>query len=90
MLNGVGGVLAKRKKSKIDVLSHFLVPPMKVLSEKEKTSLLKKYNVSENMLPKMKKSDPAAIALNANVGDVVRIERDDGTGKFYSYRVIVE
>jgi DNA-directed RNA polymerase subunit H len=63
---------------------------MKVLAEAEKTKVLKKYGVTEDQLPKIFSTDPAAIALKATVGNVIKIERNDGTGKYPGYRVVVE
>ncbi len=63
---------------------------MKVLGEAEKTKVLKRYGITEDQLPKMFSTDPAAVALKAKAGDVIRIERNDGTVKYSGYRVIVE
>jgi DNA-directed RNA polymerases I, II, and III subunit RPABC1 len=85
--------LKRRKKeepSTIDVLSHDFVPEMKVLGEAEKTKLLHKYGINESQLPKIFSSDPSAVAIKVKVGDVLKIERDDGTGKYFSYRVVIE
>ena len=85
--------MKKKKKdetSTIDVLSHDFVPEMKVLGEAEKTKLLHKYGIDDTQLPKMLLGDSSAVALKAKVGDVIKIERDDGTGKYLSYRIIIE
>jgi len=74
----------------VDVLSHHLVPEMKVLSEAEKAKVLKKYDITEDQLPKIFSKDPAAMALKAKAGDVIHIERNDGTVKHPGYRVVVE
>lgn len=84
--------MKKKKKQDaptIDVLSYFLIPEMKILGEAEKTKLFKKYGVNEKKLPKIVEKDPAIKALNAKAGDVVRIQRDDGTGKYYAFKVVV-
>lgn len=80
----------KEEASIIDVLSHEFVPDMKVLGEAEKTKLLHKYGIDDTQLPKMLSSDPEAVALKAKPGDIVKIERDDGTGKYASYRAVKE
>jgi DNA-directed RNA polymerase I, II, and III subunit RPABC1 len=80
----------KREVPTVDVLSHFLVPEMKILSDSEKTKLLSKFGINENQLPKMPSGDQAAMALKAVPGNVIRIERDDGTGKYTTYRVVIE
>lgn len=80
----------KQIVSTVDVLSHKLVPEIKVLSGAEKTKILSKYGVTEKQLPRMISTDPEAVALKAVPGDVVKIERDDGTGKYTTFRVVVE
>jgi DNA-directed RNA polymerase subunit H len=89
--------LGKTKKKKeegreitIDVLAHKLVPKMRILSEKEKAELLEKYNVDETKLPKMYVTDPAAKQLGAKVGDVIEIKRNDLTGNYNFYRLVIE
>ena len=82
----------KRKKEipTADVLSHFLVSEMKVIGGSEKSKLLSKFSINEDQLPRMRCTDPEAAALKAVVGDIVKIESDDGTGKYTTYRVVVE
>jgi DNA-directed RNA polymerase subunit H (RpoH/RPB5) len=85
--------LKRRKRqepSTIDVLSHDFVPEMKVLGEAEKTKLLHKYGINDSQLPKILSSDPSAAALKAKAGDVLKIERDDGTGKYIVFRAVIE
>ncbi len=74
----------------VDVLSHNLMPQMKVISGSEKTKLLHEFSIRADQLPKMFSTDPAAIALKAEVGDIIKIDRNDGTGKHTGYRVIIE
>ncbi len=86
---------AKKKKSKakdiiINVLAHKLVPKMRILSERERSKLLEKYGIKQFQLPKIYVYDAAAEALNANVGDIIEIERYDLTGKYYFYRLVIE
>jgi len=77
------------KKTTIDVLKHHLVPKMKIMGEKDKEKLLKKYGIVEKDLPLMLADDPASKALGAEVGDVIEIERNDATGPYKHYRLIV-
>lgn len=88
-----GGVVLSKKKQKseveLDIFGHFLVPKMEIMSETEKKNLLKKYNITEINLPKMKSTDPAAKKLGAKPGDVVKIEREDPTAKYNYYRLII-
>jgi DNA-directed RNA polymerase subunit H (RpoH/RPB5) len=80
----------KQNVPTVDVLSHKLVSEMKVLSESEKTKLLAKFDVNGRQLPRMYAKDPEAAALKAGPGDIIRVERNDGTGKYTTYRVVVE
>jgi len=89
----IGGSLVKRKKVKnegIDVLSHVLVPEMKILSTEEKNRVLKKYNVTKWQLPKLLASDSAVVALKASVDDIVEINRNDLTGKSLCYKLVID
>lgn len=81
----------KRKEvPTVDVLSHFLVPEMKVISDSEKAKMLGKYGIDETQLPRMHARDPEAVSLKAVPGNIIKIERNDGTGKYTTYRVVVE
>ncbi len=80
----------KREVPTADVLSHFLVPEMKILSDSEKAKLYAKFGIDEHKLPRITSKDPEVVALKAVLGNVIRIERDDGTGKYTTYRVVVE
>ena len=84
--------MKKKKKQPditLDVLSYFLIPEMKVLSNAEKTKLFEKYGVNETKLPKILSKDPAVRVLGAHPGDIIRIRRDDGTGKYVDYKVVI-
>lgn len=78
-----------KKKKTVDVLSHILVPKMDIISESEKGKLLKKYSISEDQLPVIQLNDPAAVALKAEPGDVIRISRNGETGEYLAFRVVV-
>lgn len=82
-------MLAKRKPVEIDVLSHVLVPEMKILKDSDKEKVLSKYGITDRQLPKMFVDDPAARSLGAKVGDVITIQRKDLTATYSSYRLIV-
>ncbi len=74
----------------VDVLSHKMNPDLKVLSAAEKAKVLKKFGVDDNSVPKILPTDQLVGALKAKPGDLIRIERNDGTGKYLSYRIVVE
>jgi DNA-directed RNA polymerase subunit H len=78
----------KSAKEHIDVLSYHLLPKMVILNEAEKNRILKKFGVGPGQLPLFRKNDPAVVALGAKPGDIIKIERDDGTGKYIAYRAV--
>jgi DNA-directed RNA polymerase I, II, and III subunit RPABC1 len=80
--------LKKKTDKVIDVLSHALVPDMAVLSAEEKAKVLKKFGVSDDQVPSMRATDPVAVALKANPGDLIKIKRKEETGEYLSYRIV--
>jgi|YelNatPaOPRAMG01_1025707.scaffolds.fasta_scaffold06317_4 DNA-directed RNA polymerase subunit H (RpoH/RPB5) len=80
--------LTKKQIIEVDVLKHFLTPKMKIAGEKRKKEILEKYG--EQNLAKILSSDPAVRALNANVGDIIEIEREGPSGPYMYYRIVVE
>lgn len=86
------GKISKKTKDKkaVDVLSYHLVPKMEIVSENEKNRILQKYGITPEQLPKMLTSDPSVIALGAKKGDVIKIYREDRTGKYLAYKLVVE
>jgi DNA-directed RNA polymerase I, II, and III subunit RPABC1 len=74
-----------------NIFEHVLVPKHEILTVEEKEELLTQYRVQPYQLPRLKASDPAAKAIDAKPGDVVKIIRDSHTaGKYTSYRYVVE
>ena len=82
-------MVKKKVASSIDVLSHFLVPKMEIIDGSEKKKVLKKFSIVENQLPKILVTDPSIQALKANAGDIVSINREDLTGKYTVYKLVV-
>lgn len=73
-----------------DVTQHFMVPKHLILSEKEASDLLAKFNVSRDELPKIKISDPAITNLKPKLGDIVKIEKESiFKDPIEYYRVVV-
>jgi len=73
------------------LFDHILVPRHEILKEKDREDLLKKYKIKPYQLPKIKSSDPAARAIGARPGDVIKITRDSPTaGRYVSYRYVIE
>ena len=83
-------MVKKAKKTTVTTIKHILMPEHTKLSEKEKESFLKQYNVSEAQLPRILMSDPAIASLGCQLGDVVKIIRKGNTsGESIFYRVVI-
>ncbi len=81
--------MAKRK-SKLVIKKHILIPTHIKLSAKERDELFKRYNISLKELPKIKKDDSAISSLNVKEGDVIKIMRQSPTaGETEFYRGVV-
>jgi DNA-directed RNA polymerase subunit H len=68
-----------------------MVPKHTVITEEEKKVLFEKFNIAEVQLPKILAADPAIKAIDAKIGDIVKIERDSPTaGTTVYYRFVVK
>ncbi len=77
--------------STINVLDHVMVPEHKIMSEEEVQTLFARYHLTSDQLPKIFHDDPAAKAIKAKLGDVIRIVRYSQTaGIAESYRLVVK
>ncbi len=75
----------------VDVSQHELVPDHTVLDEGALEDVLEEYNITKTDLPKITRTDPALGDVDAEVGDVVRIERNSRTtDTAVVYRLVVE
>ncbi|MEM3507065.1 MAG: DNA-directed RNA polymerase subunit H [Candidatus Bathyarchaeia archaeon] len=83
--------MGKAEKSSFNIFDHVLVPKHIVLSKEEAEAVLKKYHVKPYQLPYIKASDPAAKAIGAKPGDIVKIIRKSSTaGEVVVYRYVVK
>ena len=84
--------MAKKKaKSKFKVDKHALTPKHQKVGDREKKQLLERYRATLKDLPKIYKTDPAIINLDAKPGDVIKITRPSPTaGESIFYRVVVD
>lgn len=74
-----------------NIFEHVLVPKHEIVGQEEREKVLNEYRVQPYQLPRLKASDPAAKAIDAKPGDIVKIMRDSQTaGKYVSYRYVVE
>ncbi|MHA1746344.1 MAG: DNA-directed RNA polymerase subunit H [Promethearchaeota archaeon] len=88
-------MVAKKKKTttktkKVDVLAHVLVPNHTILTKKETGQLLKDYSIRLVNLPRIFEDDPAAQALGAKEGSVIKVTRESDTivDKVETYRFV--
>ena len=76
---------------KIDVTSHKMVPKHSVLTPEEAEEVCKRFGIEPQRLPKIHVKDPAAKAINAEPGDILKIERESETAAVsIAYRLVVE
>ena len=74
-----------------DIFEHKLVPKHEILTPEEREKVLTQYRVKPYQLPQIKASDPAAKAIGAKPGDILRIIRKSPTaGEHIAYRYVVE
>jgi DNA-directed RNA polymerase subunit H len=74
----------------VDVSQHELVPEHSVVDDEDLDGVLEEYDIDRTDLPKIKRADPA-LPDDAEIGDVVKIERDSRTtDRAVTYRLVVE
>ena len=84
-------MVKEKIRIQFNIMSHDLVPLHEIISEKEKTELLKKYNIEPNRLPKILSTDPVSITIGAKPGQIVKIIRNSHTAKeAIAYRFVIE
>ena len=84
-------MVKEKIRIQFNIMSHDLVPLHEIISEKEKTELLKKYNIEPNRLPKILSTDPVSISIGAKPGQIVKIIRNSHTAKeAIAYRFVIE
>ena len=75
-------------KSYLPTTMHTLQPKHTKLNEKETEDVLNKLNISKAQLPKIFVDD-FALPEDCEVGDVIKIERKEGSKINLYYRVVV-
>lgn len=82
--------------AELDIRSHILVPEHILLADDERESVLEKYQISIDNLPKIRIKDPAIRNLGTAEspivpGDIIKIVRRSPTaGTAIAYRVVVQ
>lgn len=83
--------MSKEIKKKDVTFEHELMPRHSIIAKKDLEILLKKYHIQPYQLPSIRVSDPAAQAIEAKPGDVIKIIRKSSTaGEIFVYRHVVE
>lgn len=81
----------KEKEPSYDVFQHELVPKHVLLKPEEAKQVLGRYHIRPFQLPYIKTSDPAARAVGAKPGDIIKVVRRSQTaGESDFYRYVVE
>lgn len=63
-----------------NILEHELVPPHRIITNKEKEEIKKEYNIKEDsQFPEISRFDPVALAIGLRPGNVCEIERPSPT-----------
>jgi DNA-directed RNA polymerase subunit H len=79
------------KEKSYDIFDHQLVPKHELLSKKEAEELMREFHIRPHQLPYIVTSDPAVEALEAKMGDILRITRKSPTaGEVVVYRYVVD
>ena len=73
----------------INIQQHKYVPKHTKLKPEEAQELLKKHNISKKQLPRIISKDPIVKLLEANHGDIIKIERKSPTTKKSAYYRVV-
>jgi len=82
--------------SRFEVMNHILVPEHRLLSPKEAEDVLKKYSISIEELPKIRRSDACVRSLELRVGEIPRgsiikiVRRSETAGISYAYRLVID
>jgi DNA-directed RNA polymerase subunit H (RpoH/RPB5) len=89
--DGIFVVIHNIKRLQFNILNHSLVPNMRILSDEEKSQIMKQYNIHDlSQLPEISRFDPLALALCMKPKQVCEIERNSITAmETKYYRVCV-
>ena len=79
---------AKLNPSTTTKQMHILQPKHIRLNNKQAEDILTKFNISKNQLPKILSSD-ITLPEGCEVGDIIQVERKEGSELNIYYRVVV-
>ncbi len=66
------------------------VPIHTILSAEQAKKILEKLSLKAENLPKLLSSDPQAIYIKAQPGDIVEVKRNDYGKEYLYYRFVIE
>ena len=88
--NGVYLNIFNIERLQFNILDHSYVPPHKVLTDEEKTSVIKEYNIVDNNIPTISRFDPVAQAIGLRPNQFCHITRPSKTAiRAPFYRVCI-
>ena len=89
--DGIFIVIQNIKRLQFNILDHVLVPPHRVMTNKEVSDVMLKYNIKErNEFPEISRFDPVAQVIGLRPGNVCEITRSSKTSiKTLYYRVCI-
>ncbi len=71
------------------IAEHFLVPKHEIVPKDLETTVLEKFGVKRDQLPKILSTDPAVEEIGAEEGEIIKITRASITaGKSVYFRIV--
>ena len=78
-------------EKKLNIFEHLLVPKHILLSQEEAEMILTNFKIKPYQMPYIISSDPAARAINAKPGDIIKIIRESPiAGEATTYRYVIQ
>ena len=89
--DGIFIVIHNIKRLQYDILSHDLVPTVRILTEPEKVELMKQMNLNKlDQFPEISRFDPVSLAIMLRPRQVIEFKRYSPTALYsYYYRVCI-
>jgi len=89
--DGIFIIIQSISRLQYNILEHILVPPHRILSDKELGEIKIKYNImNDSQFPEISRFDPIAKAIGIRPGQVCEIKRSSKTSIYsYYYRICI-
>jgi DNA-directed RNA polymerase subunit H len=82
---GIFIIITSINRLQFNILEHAMVPPHRVLSDKEKNEVSLRYNIDDEKYPEISRFDPVATAIGIRPGQVCEILRSSKTAVVSKY-----